>query len=106
MLTFVPAYLQAYSMFRITNVYFNFIPTQKQSMWLYFLRKPWEIFKQLFERKKERNFVSCQYIFVKQASIVDEEVDWEQAVYSCKKEEITVLAFQGQEEEEEANKTN
>ena len=42
-------------------------------MRLYFLRKPWEIFKQLFEERKQRNFVKV--VDMKQASIVDKEVE-------------------------------
>ena len=60
----------------MTFNYFNFVPSPKQGTRLYFLRKPWEIFKQLFERKKkDRNFVSGPYIFVKQTNIVDKEVE-------------------------------
>ena len=36
-------------------IYLNFVPTPKQGAQLYFLSKPRKIFKQLFERKKERN---------------------------------------------------
>ena len=62
-------------MFWITYIYFNFVPAPKQGTRLYFLRKHWEILKQLFEKKMDKNFVSARYIFVKQASIIDEEVE-------------------------------
>ena len=53
-------------MFWITYIYFNFLPTPKQDMRLWYLSS-------CLKEKKKRNFVSCRYVFVKQASIVDEE---------------------------------
>ena len=73
------------NMFWITYIYFNFVPIPKPGMQLYFQRKTWEIFKQLFERKKERNFVSCRYIFVKQVSNVNKEVGCERVALGPKK---------------------
>ena len=35
-------------MFGIRYIYLNLVPTPKQSTWLHYLRKPWEIFKLLY----------------------------------------------------------
>ena len=76
------------SKFWMRYIYSNFVPTPKQGTNLYFLGKLWETFKQLFEKKKERNFVSCRCVLVKQASVVHEVVDWERAALSPWKKKL------------------
>ena len=98
---FVPAYLQFYYMFEITYL-FNLESVPKQGTRLYFLRKHWEIFKQLFEKKKgKRNFVSL-CVTVEQDSIVDEKLEPENHLPTVLRSKSKLL--RGQEKEEEGSR--